>query len=147
MMRNLSRILNQPEGLHFERKSLWHGPPEHRRPRKRSEVRDQIAEYVSAFANADGGTLVLGVEDNGTPTGHGYPPDVIDQLLRVPEQLLRPSQPPGRRISWQQHELILFEVQPAGQAVKVLGNGFPLRVHDTVVLESEETINADKRSD
>jgi ATP-dependent DNA helicase RecG len=68
-MRDLARLLSQPEGQYFDRKSLWHGPRDDWRPRKRDEVRDEIAEYVAAFANADGGTLVLGVEDDGEVTG------------------------------------------------------------------------------
>jgi predicted HTH transcriptional regulator len=81
-MRDLARLLALPEGQYFERKSLWHGSPQQRQTRDRREVRNQIAVYVAAFANADGGTLVMGVEDDGTPTGHGYPEQ---SWLRLPE--------------------------------------------------------------
>ena len=66
---DIAALLRQDEGQYFERKSLWAGAPGHKRPRERRQVRDQIAEQVAAFANADGGTLLLGVEDNGTVRG------------------------------------------------------------------------------
>jgi ATP-dependent DNA helicase RecG len=141
---DLERILSQPEGQYFERKSLWAGSREKRTTRDRREVRDEIAEYVAAFANADGGTLVLGVEDDGLPTGHGYPAEEVANMLRVPERRLKPPQGPGRTELHGGQELLVFEVTPAEQAVMVVGNGFPRRVDDTVVQESEAAINAIK---
>jgi len=143
-MPDLSRLLVQPEGQYFDRKSLWHGPRDEQRPRDRRQVRDQIVSYVAAFANADGGTLVLGVEDDGTVSGHGYPDEAVEQMLLAPAQRLRPPQPEGRRVHWQEHELLVFEVAGAERAVMVHGDGFPRRVHDEVILESEEAINAIK---
>jgi len=144
-MRDLARFLAQPESQYFERKSLWHGPAGSKRTRDRREVRDEIAEHVAAFANADGGALVLGVEDDGTVTGHGYPADVIEQMLQVPSLRLRPPLPAGERVEWQGHDLLLFEVAGSEQAVMVSGDGFPRRVHDTVIQESEEVINTIKQ--
>jgi ATP-dependent DNA helicase RecG len=143
-MRDLSRLLSQPEGQYFECKSLWHGPADQRQTRERRQVRDEIAEYVAAFANADGGTLVLGVEDDGTPSGHGYPNDAVDHMLQTPARRLTPPQREGERVTWQGNELLLFDVPAAERAVMVHGDGFPRRVDDTVVQESEEAINAIK---
>ena len=140
----VAALVGQPEGQYFERKSLWKGPGDARRPRDRRQVRDEIAEYVAAFANADGGTLVMGVEDDGTPTGHGYPDEAVQNMLSAPSQRLKPAQPVGDRVSWQGHELLIFEVAGAERAVMVHGDGFPRRVHDQVFQESEEAINAIK---
>lgn len=143
-MRDLSRLLTQPEGQYFDRKSLWHGPRDQPRPRDRRRVRDEIATYMAAFANADGGVLVMGAEDDGTITGHRYPDEAVELMLRTPEQRLSPPQPRGQRFQWQGHELLVFEVSGAERAVMVHGDGFPRRVHDEVILESEEAINAIK---
>lgn len=89
-MRDLASLLNQPEGQYFERKSLWEGPRDQCRPRNKRDVRDQIAEYVAAFANADGGTLVCGIEDDGIISGHGYPNDAIETMLQTPVTRLIP---------------------------------------------------------
>ena len=36
---------------------------------------------IITFANADGGTLILGAEDDGDATGHGYPAEAIQDML------------------------------------------------------------------
>ena len=142
---DIGSIIKQSEGQYFDRKSLWEQPPEGRKPRNRRAVRDQLAKYVAAFANADGGTLVLGVEDDGTPTGHGYPQDVVEEFLAVPQNRISAPQACGSVLSYGDHELIVFEVPAARRAVMVVGDGFPRRVGDEVVLMSEEEINAIKR--
>ncbi|MBE9582159.1 MAG: ATP-binding protein, partial [Proteobacteria bacterium] len=40
----------------------------------RSVARD-VSETLAAMANADGGTLALGIENDGTPSGVDYPQD------------------------------------------------------------------------
>ncbi len=42
------------------------------------------------MANADGGTLVLGMEDDGRPTGLDYPKDRLEVILRATERNIRP---------------------------------------------------------
>ncbi len=86
----------------------------------------------------------MGVEDDGTPTGHGYPDLAIDDMLGTPTHRVSPPQATGQRVSWQGHELLVFEVSAAERAVMVHGDGFPRRVHDEVIQESEEVINAIK---
>ena len=74
----LRALLLRVEGQHIEFKSLWDQDPPDPKTRDRRDVRDEIAEHVAAFANADGGILLLGVEDDGTPTGHAYHDEAID---------------------------------------------------------------------
>ena len=138
---SIRRLIASEEGQYFERKSLFTGVPGSKRPRDPKEVRKQIAEYVAAFANADGGTLVLGVEDDGSLTGHKYAADKIEDMLRAPEIRLKPSLSKGRVVRLDGHDLLMFEVVPAARAVMVVGDGFPRREGDEVILSSEETIN------
>src|SRR5450432_884069 len=137
----LRRLVAGEEGQYFDRKSLWEGTPGNKRPRDPREVRDHIAEYVAAFANADGGTLVLGVEDDGTLAGHSYRPDKVEEMLRVPETRLKPPLSRGRGVRLDGHELLVFDILPAARAVMVVGDGFRRREGDEVILSSEETIN------
>jgi ATP-dependent DNA helicase RecG len=65
-------LLQRAEGQFLEFKSLWDQQPPTRKALPRRKVRDMIAECVAAFANADGGTLILGAEDDGTPSGHRF---------------------------------------------------------------------------
>lgn len=135
-------FLTRAEGTHFDRKSLFEGPPNAKAPRDRKTVRDQIATYAAAFANAEGGVLILGVEDDGTPTGHRYPQQVVDQMLNVPRDRLVPSLPPGEVVSYAGVELLVFEIPMASEPVQVTGDGFPLRIGDTTIQANPEQIQA-----
>ena len=136
------KLLARGEGQYIEFKSLWDRSAESPGVVDRREVRDSIAEQAAAFANADGGTLVLGAEDDGAPTGHGYPEEAIEGFLATPERRIEPP----LEVEWQRLKLegaeLLIGVCPlAPEAVMVTGNGFPYRVGDQVVRESQEVIN------
>ncbi len=144
----IRELLNRDEGQFLERKSLWDQDPEQgRRPLDRRRVRDTIAEYVAAFANADGGDLVLGADDDGQPTGHGYTEEAVQDFFLTSERRLRPPVRVRTQRAWVDgKELLIVHVAPSERAVLVEGNGFPYRVGDTVVHESEEAINARKQA-
>ncbi|WP_437338403.1 ATP-binding protein [Sorangium sp. So ce394] len=133
-------FIGQDEGQHFDRKSLFEGPEGQKRPRDRRSVRDQVAEYVAAFANAEGGVLVLGLEDDGTSTGHRYPADAVRAILDTPRARLRPPQPEGFLVNHAGVELLVFDVPISDVPVQVDGDGFPLRIGDKTVQASESQI-------
>ena len=111
------------------------------------QVRDWIAEYVAAFANADGGILILGADDDGKPTGYEYPDDAVQDFLAVPERRLRPAlKTNAQQIAIDGHPLIIFQVHLHTEAVMVEGNGFPYRVYDQVIREPQEVINERKQA-
>lgn len=140
-------MLAREEGQFLEFKSLWDQGADTQRSLERRQVRDTIAEYVAAFANADGGTLLLGVEDDGRPTGHGYPEEAIEDFLLVPERRLRPAvRCPVERIAIDGAEILAFDVPNVPEAVMVEANGFPYRVGDRVVREPQEVINRRKEA-
>src|SRR2546426_11778526 len=80
----LRELIATDEGQYHDLKSLFEGAPGQKRPRDRREVRDQIADQVAGFANADGGIAIFGVEDDASITGHAYPRDAVEQMLAVP---------------------------------------------------------------
>jgi ATP-dependent DNA helicase RecG len=140
----LRRLIHGDEGQYFDRKSLFEGPPGRKTARNRKAVRDEVAHYVAAFANADGGTLVLGVEDDGTVTGCPYQDAKdVETLCDVPAQRLSPAQTNtrGTRVELDGNSLIVFDVRPAARAVRVTGDGYPRREGDEVHQSSEELIN------
>lgn len=137
---DITPFLHQDEGQHFDRKSLFIGPEDAKRPRDRKEVRDQVAHYVAGFANAEGGVLVLGIEDDHRITGHQLPPKALASLLDTPQGGLSPAQPPGFLIEAEGRELIVFDVPPSDVPVQVVGDGFPLRIGDKTLQVSETQI-------
>ena len=138
----LRRLLAQGEGQFVEFKSLWDLSDARRRVLDRAAARSLVADTLAAFANSDGGTLVLGVDNDGSPTGHGYPDDVIEELVITPARRVSPPlRPRVQRLRLDGVELIILEVGPSAEAVMVDGNGFPYRVGDSVVREAQEAIN------
>ena len=67
-----------PEGQRFDRKSA------------KIDAK-ALAIHIIAFANADGGTLVIGVEDNGDITGIDGYETKINELLCAPFDYCIPS--------------------------------------------------------
>ncbi|MBI5882178.1 MAG: putative DNA binding domain-containing protein [Elusimicrobia bacterium] len=140
-------LLERPEGQFLEFKSLWDRSVDPPRPVDRRSVRDTVAEYAAAFANADGGTLVLGVEDDGAPSGHRYPADAIEDIMAVPQRRLRPGLAcPWQRITIDGHDVLLCQVPFAPEAVMVEANGFPYRTGDRVIREPQTVINQRKQA-
>jgi ATP-dependent DNA helicase RecG len=143
----LRGLLQEDEGQFLEFKSLWDREGGVQKTLDRRAVRDMIAECVAAFANADGGTLLLGVDDDGTPTGHGYPEEAIAAFLAVPGRRLRPAVAiRHQRIMIDANEVIAIQVGMEPEAVMVDGDGFPYRVGDRIVLEPQEVINQRKQA-
>ena len=50
-----------------------------------------LSNHIIAFANADGGTLVIGIEDNGDITGIDDYANHVNEILRVPFDFCKPS--------------------------------------------------------
>jgi ATP-dependent DNA helicase RecG len=70
---------------HFrEFKSALEGSPDEKRARPANLVRRDIAEALVAFANADGGELLVGVEDDGRVTGVPHSAKDIRSFLEAP---------------------------------------------------------------
>ncbi|MCD4738694.1 MAG: ATP-binding protein, partial [Anaerolineae bacterium] len=60
---------------------------------------EALAETMVAFANADGGTLYVGVAENGHPTGEVFPEE-FNAVVHQAEYLCRPPIP----VDWSQME-------------------------------------------
>lgn len=71
-----------PEGQFFDRKSAFDRSGTRRRQRKAKDIAWDIVETLSAMANADGGELVVGIEDDGTVTGVPHPADKIHHRMQ-----------------------------------------------------------------
>jgi ATP-dependent DNA helicase RecG len=88
---DIEKLIEQTEGQFLERKSCYDRSKGKIRLRSAREVARDISEVLSAFANADGGTLILGVEDNGEVTGVQYPSDKESILKNSAQQNIRPA--------------------------------------------------------
>ena len=75
---DIQTLQTQPEGQQFDRKSF------------RIEAKT-LAVIAVAFANADGGDIAIGIEDNGRITGINGNDVHLNELLRVPFDYCVPS--------------------------------------------------------
>ena len=73
---DIQRWQTAEEGQFFERKSAFDRASGRPKQRKAAEVARGIVETLSAMANADGGELVVGIENDGTVTGVPHTEDV-----------------------------------------------------------------------
>ena len=148
-MDNLDWVRTWQEGQFFERKSCYErGAARPRRRPVRNVARD-VAETLAAMANADGGLLALGVEDDGAVTGVDYPVDRLAVLRRVGETHVQPP----LKLRMQAAELdgrslLLFETDWSPE-VHQLGDGrYLLRIGDSnspFPADQIEAIKAGKR--
>lgn len=144
---SLRELIALGEGQFLELKGTWsykHEPPT---PIGKDALRAKVAEYIAAFANADGGTLVIGVEDDGTATGHGRSEEEIEHLLAVPQRRLRsPLTCDHQVLELDSYRVLVIEVGRAPRAIMVDGDGYPYRTGDQTLAQSEEWINELKRA-
>ena len=146
---NWDWVLRNPEGQFLERKSCYDRSGERVRRRDVRSVARDIAETLSAMANADGGTVVVGVEDDGTPTGVDYPDDRLNVLREAPRNLVRP---PLRTCietpTLHGVHLLVFEVDWSPEAHQLTDGRYLLRVGDQnqpFPAEQIEALKAGKR--
>lgn len=141
--------LHNPEGQFLERKSCYGRSGERVRRRDVRSVARDIAETLSAMANADGGTLVVGVEDDGTPTGVDYPEDRLNVLQEAPRNLVRPPlRARTETPSVHGAHLLVFEVDWSPEAHQLTDGRYLLRVGDQnqpFPAEQIEALKAGKR--
>ena len=129
---------------HFrEFKSALHGPNRNRR-RRLSLVAKDIGETLVAFANADGGTLIVGAEDDGTISGVIYSDDDIEVLRNAPGSHVHANTPlPGVRthvVTMENKTILVFQVQKGTRYIHLTSDGRCLQRKDTdtVPVASEE---------
>ncbi len=130
-MSSLDWILHQQEGQFFERKSCFDRSKGKSRLRPVRDVARDIAETLAAMANADGGTLVLGIEDDNTVTGANYPEDRRNVLRSAPKTHIRPAV----KVRIQEgnigdKHILLFEVDWSMEAHQLADGRYLLRVDD-----------------
>ena len=78
---------------HFrEFKTALEGKPENKKPRSVKKICEDIGEALVSFANADGGELLIGVEDDGTITGIPHSEDEVKTMLAATKTHIYPKQ-------------------------------------------------------
>lgn len=119
-------IIAGGESYYAEFKSAWHYGPTGRQPRDLKEVAKDIARTIVAFANSDGGDLLLGVEDDGTETGIPWQGDALRYLVAVPESHLLGGEDLGvqtRTVHLHSQTILWFRVPDHGTGPVTTSDG------------------------
>ncbi|MDQ1354789.1 MAG: ATP-dependent helicase RecG [Acidobacteriota bacterium] len=79
------------ESDYREFKSALEGHPGKKKPRLLKDICRDIGEALVAFANADGGELLIGVEDDGIISGVPHQEEDIKRMLEAPKTHVHPE--------------------------------------------------------
>jgi len=119
-------IIAGGESFYTEFKTAWEFTPDgERRPRAIGDVAADVGRTVVAFANAEGGDLLVGVEDSGAVTGVPFEAEKLLYLLQSPRHHVE-----GADLGVRVHEarvdgrtVLLFRVSEHGEGVVVTSDG------------------------
>ncbi len=121
------------EGHYREFKSALEGPPGKKKPRRASAVCRDVGEALVAFANADGGAVLVGVEDDGTVTGVPHGDNDLALMADAPRTHVHPDHNIGatfHKLRLDGKLVLYFSVQKATSHFFQLPDGRCLRRHE-----------------
>ena len=119
------------EGQFFERKSCFDRSNGQKKLRKARDVARDVAETLSAMANADGGILALGIEDDGTVTGFHYPEKRWNVILEAPRRLVSPPLKASYRwVELDGKQVLVFEVDWSADVHQLSDGRYLMRIGD-----------------
>ena len=120
---------------HFrEFKSALEGTIGRKRPRLVKEISKNIAKTLVGFANADGGELIVGVEDDSTVTGVPHSAEDIDKLLDSPNTHIHSKTPLSNcqqsKIDFNGLILLYFQTPKSSHSIHLTSGGLCLQRKD-----------------
>lgn len=84
LQRRINQCINLGESHFREFKSAFEQEPGGPNRRSARSIAKDIGESLVAFANADGGELLVGVENDGEVTGVPHIRDMLDTMVNAP---------------------------------------------------------------
>ncbi|WP_294276957.1 ATP-binding protein [uncultured Chryseobacterium sp.] len=134
------------ESFYREFKSGFEGPPDNKTPRDIKEIKYDIAKTLVAFANADGGELFVGIEDNNKITGLPHSDKQIEEILHsYKDCILKDTPIPLKQatiIDYDGLSIVYFSVSKGTEFVHLTSKGecFQRKDRESVPTASEKII-------
>ncbi|MBN2286035.1 MAG: putative DNA binding domain-containing protein [Tissierellales bacterium] len=117
-----------------EFKSAYEGRPDEKIPRSLKCLKEDICRTLVAFANADGGTLLVGVEDDGTITGIPHDEKKIAILLDTYSDGIHKETPlssvHAEALVYQSQRILFFSVDKSTTMIHQTSDGRCLKRED-----------------
>jgi len=115
------------ESYYREFKSGFEGPSNDKKPRDFKDICYNVAKELVAFANADGGELFIGIEDNNLVTGLPHSEEKLNAILNASENYVMKETPlPIKRkniIDYEGKKVIYFSVDKGSKYVHQTSKG------------------------
>ncbi|GGG94135.1 hypothetical protein GCM10007415_31490 [Parapedobacter pyrenivorans] len=115
------------ESYYREFKSAFEGSPNSKTPRRVPEIKYDVAKTLVAFANADGGELFVGIEDNHNVTGIPHNQNQVSEILNAPKDCILPDTPiplkQGAVIDYKGKRVVYFSVNKGADLVHLTAKG------------------------
>lgn len=115
------------ESYYREFKSGFEGPPNNKKPREIKDICYNIGKELVAFANADGGELFIGIEDNNVVTGLPHSEEKLNVILNASTNyVLRDTPLPIKRkniIDYEGKKVIYFSVDKGAKFIHQTSKG------------------------
>ena len=110
------------------------------RKKSTEDLAREVVRTLSGMANADGGTLLIGVESDKSITGLPYDADEIQALIQAPQALLVPAlHPAAEKLRLGNLLLIKFDIASALEVYRVTGGRSFYRIGtETPTLPAEQ---------
>ncbi len=145
---SLEILLAGGEGQYVEYKSCFDRSKKGAaRPVPIKKVAKEVARCLAAFANADGGTLLLGVEDDGIVTGLPYGDQEIESLKQIArDNWKRPVPYTFEMCHHSEGRIAIFEVDTQLDEFSLTDGKTPYRNKEQTVWFTTEEVRALKRT-
>lgn len=115
-------LLKQEHGQFLEFISAYEYGRGARQQKREEDLAREITRVLSGMANADGGTVLVGVEADKSVTGVPYDQDELQSLIQAPQNLLRPQLSPAIEKIYLGHlQLLKFEVASGLEIYRIAG--------------------------
>jgi ATP-dependent DNA helicase RecG len=115
-------LLKQERGQFLEFLSAYEYRRGGAQKKNNEELAREIIRVLSGMANADGGTLLVGVEPDRSVTGIPHEPDEIHSLIQAPQTLLSPPlRLASAKVRLGNLLLIKFEVASGLEVYRITG--------------------------
>ncbi|HNZ64588.1 MAG TPA: ATP-binding protein [Smithella sp.] len=120
---------------HFrEFKSAFEGPPSEKKPRPPSDICCDIAEALVAFANGDGGEVIIGVENDSTITGVPHKDEDNQMMLNAYKTHIHNSTPlkdiKHYKVNYKEFVILYFQVLKSSDTIYLTSDGKCLQRKD-----------------
>jgi ATP-dependent DNA helicase RecG len=131
------------ESHYREFKTALEGRPGEKIPRELKNVCNDISKTLVAFANADGGELFVGIEDDNTVTGLPYNEEKVNAILNTPTNYVLKETPlPLKKaaiIDYNGLKVAFFSVEKGAKYVHLTSKGecFQRKDRESVPTASE----------